>query len=73
MSWNYRVVREKYPNSMIYKTEEVLSIREVYYNKNGDIEGYGDAPVSYGESIEEIKKCLDLMSEALEKPIVDCK
>ena len=71
MSWNYRVVRTEYPNSMMYKSEQVLEIKEVYYDKDGNIKAFGEAPVPYGESIEEVKECLDLMYKALEQPIVD--
>lgn len=71
MSWNYRLVKTKYPKSTVYKNEEKLEIQEVYYDKDGNIEGFGDAPVPYGENTEEVKKCLDLMYQALNKDIID--
>ena len=67
MSWEYRLVKEKYNN------EEIIDIREIYYDKNDSITAYGDAPVPFGESEEEVKECLDLMYRALDKTTLDIK
>lgn len=71
MSWNYRLVKMEYPNSTVFTTEQVLEIKEIYYDKEGKINGYGDASVPYGETVEEVKECLDLMYGALNKSILN--
>lgn len=71
MGWNYRVVKMEYPNSLVFTTEQVLKIKEIYYDKDGNINGYGDAPVPYGESIDEIRESLCLMLQALDEPILN--
>ena len=53
--------------------EDYYEIMEVYYDKNGNIIGYADAGCPYGESIEEIRECLKLMSRALDEPILQMK
>lgn len=71
MSWNYRLVKMEYPNSTVFSTEQVLEVKEIYYDKEGNISGYGDAPIPYGESIDEVRECLDLMYQALNEPILN--
>lgn len=61
MSWNYRIIKNK----------DCYQISEVYYDSKGNINGYGDAPIPYGESKEEVKECLDLMYESLNKSILN--
>ncbi|MGL5328867.1 MAG: hypothetical protein ACRDD7_06335 [Peptostreptococcaceae bacterium] len=65
MSWEYRLVKRNYTDY-----GELVEITEVYYDDKGNIEGYGEAPVPYGETKEEVKECLDLMYKALEKEII---
>lgn len=69
MSWNYRVVKETVMASGM--SETYLQIKEVYYNKKGEVASFGDAPVPYGESKEDIRDCLNLMIEALDKDVID--
>jgi hypothetical protein len=66
MSWNYRVTyRGK--NAM-----EGYSIREVYYNEDGDIVLYTENPVEpFGDIEEELEECLRLMQMAFEKPTLN--
>lgn len=77
MYWNYRLVKRKYPKAVnndqvvIHPDGEILEIKEIYYDKNENIDGFGDAPVPYGETIEEVKECLDLMYKALKKPVLN--
>ena len=66
--WDYRLVKHEYTN------EEVsLQITEVYYDDNENIIAWGDAPTPYGESVEDVKECLNLMEQALSEPIIDYK
>ena len=66
MSWEYRVVRRE-----VKKNEHILEIKEIYYDEDDNIYGYGDAPVPYGETKEDIRECLELMRRALNKPIIE--
>lgn len=66
MSWEYRVVEQYIPGA----TGTYLEIQEVYYDKKGNINGFGQAPVPYGETTEDIKEVLKLMLKATEKEIV---
>jgi hypothetical protein len=44
MSWNYRIFHEK---RKIKKTiYHIYSLREAYYNKNGEVEGWTDPILS---------------------------
>lgn len=71
MTWEYRLVKYSFSNSTIYKNKELLQIEEVYYNENNEIVAFGEAPVPYGENIEEVRECLNLMCKALEKDVID--
>lgn len=71
MSWEYRVVRQKIEIPFLNTVENRLEIMEVYYYKNGNYRGYGEASAPYGETTEEIQECLNLMQKALLKPIID--
>ena len=66
MSWNYRVVKDDCE-------EGYYEIMEVYYDKEGNINGYADTGCPYGESLEGVKRCLELMSKALDEPILQLK
>lgn len=67
--WNYRVMRIAH----LDKNEE-YGIFEVYYDANGNVEGWTEnASRIYTDNLEEIKRTLDLMSRALNKPILDYK
>ena len=71
MSWNYRLCKETYRKDCA--DEEVgYSIREAYYNKNGGIWAITEHAIGvYGESVDDIKRCLEWMQSALEKEIID--
>lgn len=68
MNWEYRILKKQ-----IKKNEYILEIKEVYYDENGEIYGYGDVPVLHGETEQSIRECLELMCEALSKPIIEYK
>lgn len=70
MSWNYRLVKRVYNKGKSYE-ETLIQIEEVYYDEEGNIKGYGEAPVPSGETKEDIKKVLDKLSKALDKDIID--
>ncbi len=66
MSWNYRVVKHDCE-------EDYYEIMEVYYDEEGNIDGYADTGCPHGESPEGIRRCLELMYRALDKPIIELK
>ena len=63
--WNYRVVEKKAYDGTFY-----YQIEEVYYDKNKNINGFGDARIPFGEEIDDIKFTLEMMLKALDKPVV---
>ena len=68
MTWNYRVIREGSEPQKNGEVIDMYSIREVFYD--------GERPVStamgemrpWGETLEELKDCLDRYVLALERP-----
>lgn len=66
MSWNYRVVKHDCE-------EGYYEIMEVYYDEKGKINGYANTGCPYGENLQGVKKCMDLMYEALSKPVLKLK
>lgn len=66
MTWNYRVCKETFPEDDYY------SIREVYYNNNGEITAVTEDAVGVsGYTIDEMKFSLEKMNLALNKDVVD--
>jgi hypothetical protein len=64
MSWNYRAVR--FIND---EMGEYFEIKEVFYDKLGELAGYSEASV-FSETAEGLKDCLDMMAVALTKPVI---
>ncbi len=63
MHYNFRVVRSK---------DKQLTIFDVYYDKDGNPVSRSITPTSiYGNTIEEIAENIELIREALRKPILD--
>ena len=67
MTWNYRVFEE-----IVYE-ECVHSLREVYYDPQGELEAYSEEAIGLtwepedGETLESV---LELVKEALKKPVL---
>lgn len=67
MPWNHRVVKE-----ILDDGQEWFSIREVFYNDDGNIYGYTEAPVDIvGESVDELREYLQWCLNCLGKPILE--
>lgn len=66
MSWNYRVVKHDCE-------EDYYEIMEVYYDDEGNINGYADTGCPYGESLQGVKECLKRMHSALTKSVLQLK
>jgi hypothetical protein len=65
MSWNYRVVMQEANG---YKS---LGLREIYYNEDDSIFAMSredEAPL--GDDIEDLRGDLEIMMEALDKPVL---
>lgn len=65
MSWNYRILAHQ-------SEEEIhLQVHEVYYNDEGQPNGYTENGVAVGaEDLKGIEWVLDKMKECSEKPIL---
>ena len=71
MTWDYRVVREPYEHQD-GTTEDVLTVREVYYDGDGAIDAWSAEPSSpTGATLDELAQDLEWFSAALNKPILD--
>lgn len=65
MSWNYRVVKQDDHGTPLY------GIYEVYYNDVGKANGVTESPIRiYEESVDDLKKTLILIEEALTKEVL---
>ena len=67
MTWNYRIVR--HPQSW-------LALHEVYYGEDGQPNGYGENPASFGANEDEgtagIIRALEMaLRDARERPVFD--
>ena len=64
-TWNYRVLAREYNGEPYY------SIHEVYYDEDGNPNGYVDQVASVnGEDISSIRWSLNKMKEALNKTVL---
>ena len=63
--WNHRVIQR------IVGDEVEFGIHEVYYNDDGDVEGYTEQPVRvYGETLDELRETLERMLRCLDHPVI---
>lgn len=61
MSWNFRVMEK----------DGEFAIYEVFYNDEGQVQGYTENPsFPRAESIEELKEDLERYAEAMSKPVL---
>jgi len=79
MSWNYRVLKQKYTDPKTGAVEYSLGIHEVYYDKEGKPNGYTEdeavVVISEDEGIETLGEILGMMRKALTLPVLtpeDC-
>lgn len=71
MSWNYRVMRREFTNSA-GEVEEEFGIYEVYYDENGNPNGWAKEPRGItAESPEGLRWIHEKIAEALGKPVLD--
>ena len=67
MRWNHRAMRTVHDNG-----EVAYSIREVFYDDDGTIEGWtAEAMDPHGETLDELRADLVRMLACLGKPVLD--
>ena len=67
MRWNHRAMRTVHDNG-----EVAYSIREVFYDDDGTIEGWTAEPMDpHGETLDELRADLVRMLACLGKPVMD--
>lgn len=69
MTWNYRVLRhaEDPPPA---EGEESFRIIEAFYDDGGDLYAWSTAE-PFGETVEELRRDLELMLSALDQPVLN--
>lgn len=66
MTWNHRVMRSEYAG------ESYHTIREVFYDEDGNIEGWTAEPIApQGETPEELRDELQRMLACLDRPVLE--
>ena len=72
MTWEYRVVRDVFthPDGA---PEDMLTIREVYYDDAGSVELWSTEPCGplVSATVEELAEDLERLKAAMAKPIID--
>lgn len=66
MSWSYRVTKQSYAEEVEY------TIREVYYDEHGNVEGWTKRGVGIsGDSLKELRSDLEYFLSAFNYPVLD--
>ena len=66
--WNYRAIRKSHGES----DTDTYQIHEVYYDKDGNIEGWTESPVKpLGETPDELREDIRFFIKAFQKPILE--
>jgi len=78
MTWNYRIATHIFSYKDIKEMEDnedirLFSIIEVYYDKDGKIDGYADAvnPTKDWEGYDALLGTIDMFPPAFLKPVLD--
>lgn len=70
MSWNYRVIRKRIPNTKEY----YYFLAEVFYERDGSLMAYSDETQATGSNQDEIIEVLKMMlKDAKRFPVIDEK
>lgn len=68
--WNHRVVKRVYKMGDYEETS--YGVHEAYYDDNNKVNMITEEPVGpHGETMKELRQCLEWMTKALEHPILD--
>jgi len=61
-----------YWNCRVMLKDGHVAVHEVYYNDNGEVEGYTRDPVApSGETLEELTETFEKFKRALTEPVLD--
>jgi hypothetical protein len=60
--WNYRLIRQN---------ENSVEIYEVHYDENDKPVAYAETGPIWGETVDEVSKVIDMMREAINKPVLE--
>jgi hypothetical protein len=71
MPWNYRVCKTKNDGPLPDDDPFLYHIREVYYDKDGQIQGYAAASVDNWTSLEDLRGTVESMLRAFDKPVLE--
>lgn len=72
MNWNYRLMKREYLNPINQEKEVIYGIHEVYYDEDGNPNGWSKEPENISsETIEGIQWQIEKFQEALTKPLLD--
>lgn len=64
--WNYRIIKLAEKGSLD-GTDHYYGLCETFYNDDGEICAHDETPSIVGESVDDIKKTLSLMSKDADK------
>jgi len=65
MTWNHRVMKHHDCG------EDWYGIHEVFYDENGEVDGWAESADVTGESLNDLRTALDWMLDCLDKPVLD--
>ena len=69
MSWNYRIMRRQHPTG-----EALYGIYEVYYDKEGKVEGWTENSMTgEWETLDDLKGDLEYLLKAFDKELLEYK
>jgi len=70
--WNYRVFRHVHKDTILKENYVWYAIHECYYDNEGTLDCWTENPVDpYGDTLEELKNCYEMMAKAFTKPILN--
>lgn len=68
--WSYRVLKQEYEGQQGRSRVVEYGVVEAYYDADCEPVGYCD-PHVLGDSVEELRRVLEMMRDALDKPILE--
>lgn len=72
LGWNYRVVREVCTLPADLGTEDVFTLREVFYDNGGKPELWSAEPCHpQGETLDDLRADVGYMMKALEQSVIE--
>ena len=70
--WNYRIIKYATKQASRGSSEDCYGMYETYYNDAGEICAHDDIPTIVGDSVEDIRKTLSMMTaDAIRFEVID--